>query len=224
MSRKTYSIEEKLEILETLKEEHSSYKVASLYKVHHSTIMDWKYKWDTYGLEGLKESVLRKNYSIEQKLSAIKDYVSGHYSIREITRMYGISDASVLRNWIRKYNSHSELKDTSERTSTMTNGRKTTWEERIQIVLDCLEHGKDYQRAADIHQVSYQQVYKWVKKFEVGGEKALVDRRGNTKEEVNLTPEEKIILQMRKLERENERLRAENLFLKKLEEIERRRK
>jgi hypothetical protein len=43
------------------------------------------------------------------------------------------------------------------------------------------------------------------------------------KEAAHLTPEEKINRQMKKLERENERLRAENLFLKKLEEIERRR-
>jgi transposase len=38
-----------------------------------------------------------------------------------------------------------------------------------------------------------------------------------------LSPEEKIKLEMKKLERENERLRAENAFLKKLEGIERRR-
>ncbi len=44
------------------------------------------------------------------------------------------------------------------------------------------------------------------------------------KKKLNLTPEEKIKLEMKKLERENERLRAENAFLKKLEEIERRRR
>lgn len=106
----------------------------------------------------------------------------------------------------------------------MTKGRKTTLEERIQIVIDCLGNGKDYQEAANTYNVSYQQVYQWVKKYEDGGGEALKDKRGNKKEEASLTPEEKINLQMKKLERENERLRAENLFLKKLEEIERRRK
>ena len=106
----------------------------------------------------------------------------------------------------------------------MTKGRKTTWEERIQIVLDCLGNGKDYQGTAETYEVSYQQVYQWVKKYEDGGDEALKDKRGRKKEEAELTPEEKIKLQMKKLERENERLRAENLFLKKLEEIERRRK
>ncbi|KIL48083.1 helix-turn-helix domain-containing protein [Jeotgalibacillus campisalis] len=86
-----------------------------------------------------------------------------------------------------------------------------------------LEEQKNYQKAATSHQVSYQQVYQWVKKYENGGEKALKDRRGYKKEEEELTPEEKVNLQMKKLERENDRLRAKNLFLKKLEEIERRR-
>ena len=67
----------------------------------------------------------------------------------------------------------------------MTKGRKTTWEERIQIVLDCLGNGKDYQRTAETYGVSYQQVYQWVKKYEDGGDEALKDKRGRKKEEAN---------------------------------------
>lgn len=225
MSKRSYSAEKKYEILKALGDEYSTHEVASIYKVHYSSILEWKHKFDKYGLEGLKESSTWKKYSKELKLSAVKDYLSGDYSIREITRMYEISDASVLRGWIKKYNSHSELKDTSQgRTSSMTKGRKTTWEERIQIALDCLGNGKNYQATANTYHVSYQQVYQWVRKYEDGEEEALKDRRGNKKKEAKLTPEEKTKLQMKKLERENERLRAENLFLKKLEEIERRRK
>ena len=82
----------------------------------------------------------------------------------------------------------------------------------------------DYHRTAEKYNVSYQQVYQWVKKYENGKEEALKDKRGRKKEEARLSPEEKMKLEMKKLERENERLRAENLFLRKLEEIERRRK
>ncbi|WP_396954174.1 helix-turn-helix domain-containing protein [Neobacillus niacini] len=35
----------------------------------------------------------------------------------------------------------------------------TTWEERIQIVIYCLENGKNYQETAETYEVSYQQVY-----------------------------------------------------------------
>ncbi|MCM3686406.1 helix-turn-helix domain containing protein, partial [Mesobacillus subterraneus] len=84
---------------------------------------------------------------------------------QEVTRKYEISSTSLLRKWIKKYNSHRELKDTSKgRTNTMTNTRNTTINERKEIVLSCLENGKDYQKAAETYQVSYQQVYQWVKK------------------------------------------------------------
>lgn len=58
-------------------------------------------------------------------------------------------------------------------------------------------------------------MYQWVKKYKDGGDEALKDKRGRKKEEAELTPEEKVHLQMKQLRRENERLRAENLFLKK---------
>ncbi|MCM3720400.1 helix-turn-helix domain-containing protein, partial [Fictibacillus phosphorivorans] len=75
----------------------------------------------------------------------------------------------------------------------------------------CLENGKDYRKIAETYEVSYQQVYQWVKKFE-GGDETLNDKRGR-KTEDELTPEEKIKLQMKKLERENELFRADNAFL-----------
>ena len=151
--------------------------------------------------------------------------MSGEFSQYEVVRMYGISSRTTLRKWIAKYNSHIDLKDTSKgKTSYMTKGRKTTWEKRIQIATYCLENGKDYKNTAETFEVSYQQVHQWVKKYENGGAEALQDNRGRNKEEAELSPEEKFKLQMKKLERDNERLRAENAFLKKLEEIERRRK
>ena len=105
----------------------------------------------------------------------------------------------------------------------MTKRKNVSLEERIKIAKDCLAHGKDYARSMEIHQVSYQQVYQWVKKYQEGGEEALKDTRGKRKTEEELTPEEKIQRENKRLEQENERLRAENAFLKKLEEIKRRR-
>lgn len=226
MSKRAFKPEFKIEVLKAWEDgKYSLAEIVKMYKVFESTIREWKYKFDKYGAEGLKESGSWKPYTKELKLSAVNDYLLGNYSLREVARKYEISNESVLRKWINKYNSHRDLKDTSKgRTSSMIKGRKTTWNERIKIVLDCLGNGKDYQRTADTYEVSYQQVYQWVKKYEDGGDEALKDNRGRKKEEAELTPEEIMQLQMKKLERENERLRAENLFLKKLEEIERRRR
>lgn len=139
-------------------------------------------------------------------------------------KKYSISSTSVLRKWLKKYNDHRDIKGAGKGISnSMTNGRKTTLEERIQIVNYCIAHQKNYQLTAETFDVSYQQMYQWVKKYETNGEDALIDKRGRTKEEIELTSEERSKLEMKRLERENERLRAENAFLKKLEEVERRR-
>ncbi|WP_229750755.1 helix-turn-helix domain-containing protein [Paenibacillus nasutitermitis] len=105
----------------------------------------------------------------------------------------------------------------------MTKGRSTTWQERIDIVLYCLANGQDYTKAAKQFQVSYQQVYGWVRKYEAGGQDALQDGRGRTKVPEELTEADQQKLAMKKMEYEIERLRAENAFLKKLQEFERRR-
>ncbi|PGO56313.1 hypothetical protein CN980_31880, partial [Bacillus cereus] len=59
------------------------------------------------------------------------DYFSDEQSLREVTRKYEISDDYILRMWIKKYNSHSKLNDTTKgRISAMTKGRKTTLDKR----------------------------------------------------------------------------------------------
>lgn len=91
---------------------------------------------------------------------------------------YENSDLSVFKKWLKIYTSHSELKDLGRGLSqTMTKGRKTTVEERIDIAKAYLVNGKNYQEIAAQYAVSYQHVYQWVKKFEMSGEEGLVDRR-----------------------------------------------
>lgn len=225
MSERIYPIEFKLKVLKMCEEGHSVNELASMYNVDNSTIMSWKYKFEKYGIDGLNKAPEPKKYSKELKLAAIQDYQSGCYSIREVVRKYEISNPSVLMKWLKYYNEHRDIKATAKGMShSMVKGRTTTWEERKAIVLYCLSHNKDYHSTAEIYKVSYQQVYQWVRKYEDVGVEALRDRRGRKKEEVELSPEEKIKFEMKKLEKENERLRAENAFLKKLEELERRRK
>jgi len=226
MSNRAHSLQDKINIIEALKNRsHTLSELAFIYQVCRDTIYNWVYRYEKHGVEGLNETSTWKKYSKELKLAAVQDYLSGDYSYNEVTRKYEISSTSLLRKWIKKYNSHRELNDTSiGRTTTMTKGRNTTLNERKEIVFYCLENEKDYQKAAETFKVSYQQVYQWVKKYETGGEEALRDKRGRKKEEVELSAGQKMKLEMQKIERENERLRAENAFLKKLEEIERRRR
>lgn len=226
MSKRSYPIEVKHEVIMAYKSENYTLsELCSKFGIFENTLYDWVHKFEKYGLNGLEETKTWKSYSKELKLAAIKDYLSGESSQKEIIRKYEISSTSVLRKWVKKYNGHRELKDTGKgRVYSMTKGRKTTWKERIEIVQEALANGKNYQQTAETHKVSYQQVYQWVRKYEADGWDSLKDRRGRAKNEEELTSEEKMKLEIRRIEKENERLRAENAFLKKLEEIERRRK
>lgn len=221
--RSKYRTDEKHAIVvEYLEGPLSEKKISKAYQISTATLKKWCYKYKRYGIEGLQESHTCKKYSRELKELAVRDYLTGKYSKAEIARKYEISDSSVLRFWIKKYNSHKELKDTRKGMSAiMTKGRNTTWKERIEIVDFCIANNRNYQNTSEEYKVSYQQVRTWVKKYENGGEDALKDRRGRNKPEEELTPEEIIELKLKKLEAENKRLMAENLLLKKLEDMER---
>ena len=58
------------------------------------------YIYDKYGVDGLKESSTWNKYSKELKLQAVKDYLSGEFSLRDVTRKYEISSDSVLRQYL----------------------------------------------------------------------------------------------------------------------------
>jgi len=221
--RTKYSAEEKYEILTEYENGIGSMnELATKYEISVDTFYTWRYNNSKFGKDGLKESKMWKRYSKELKNAAVKDYVSGRFSQKEVAKKYGISNKSVLQQWLKKYNNHRELKAfTKGMSQSMIKGRVTSWKERVEIVLYSNAHNNDYQHTCEVYNVSYQQVYQWVKKYESGEENALKDRRGRKKSEGELTPEDKIKLSMKKLEIENEKLRAENVFLKKLEELER---
>lgn len=107
----------------------------------------------------------------------------------------------------------------------MKQGRKTTFEERVEIVNFTIAHEKDYQAAVERYGVSYQQVYSWVRKFEKDGSQGLEDRRGKGLEsKPNLTTEEELLLKVKQLEERNRLLEMEVGLLKKLDEIQRRKR
>ncbi len=104
----------------------------------------------------------------------------------------------------------------------MKQGRKTTFEERVEIVNYTIAHEKDYQAAIEKFGVSYQQVYSWVRKFEKHGSQGLIDRRGKGLEsKPNLTEAEQLQLKIKQLEDRNRYLEMAVGLLKKLDTIRR---
>ena len=225
MSRKSkVSTEIKVQAVEDyLRDIKSLSEISNELNIYKSAISAWVRKYKTFGKEGLLNKGYNTSYSAQLKTQAVIDYLDGKGSLDDICIKYKISAIGILQQWVKKYNGHKIFKSHSTKgDKLMTNGRKTTYEERIEIVSFCIANAHDYNLTSNKFNVSYQQVYTWVKKYNKDGYNALVDRRGKNKSFEELSESEKFSAQLKLLEAENRRLKMENDFLKKLEEIERR--
>lgn len=157
-----------------------------------------------------------KAYSMELKTRTVGAYPSGKGSQREICKEYGISDNRVLSRWILWYSGHGEFKGRSSAEGEIyrTKGRKTTHAERAEIAVFCMEHNKDYGLAVKTRNVSYQQLYARVRKYEEGGADRLKENRDRTKPAEEMTEAEKLKAEMKLLEAKNRHLEIENAFIK----------
>ncbi|PNV59289.1 hypothetical protein C0033_24835 [Clostridium sp. chh4-2] len=63
----------------------------------------------------------------------------------------------------------------------MTKGKKTTFEERVEIVQDCIANDCNYTQASVKYKVSYQQAWNYTIKYRAGRVDALRDKRGKRK-------------------------------------------
>lgn len=198
--------------------------IALKYGVGDSSVRKWIAKYNAGGDAALVPNHTKKQYSKSFKQEVVRAYLAGEGSYSKLCVRYNIPSFTTARKWVLEYNDCSTIRDSeTEGTTGMTKGRKTTYEERIEIVSFCIENHKDYRLAVDTYQVSYQQIYSWVKKYESHGVEALTDKRGRTKPEAEMTELEKLRAENRLLKAQNKRQEIEMAFLKKLDEIERRR-
>lgn len=192
--------------------------------VDRKAIAQWVSRFQSEGPAGLLPQEHDRVYSKETKLSAVLDYLTGKGSLQEICEEYKIRSTYQLRDWLKVYNRHEDF-TIHTGGSHITKGRDTTAEERVTIVKECISNGNDYGGTALKHQVSYQQVYTWTKKYREMGKPGLEDRRGHrTGTLPSRTPEEELRDKIAQLQREKYDLEMENALLKKVKELERRRR
>ena len=202
----------------------SNKEAARIAGVDHETMRTWVEQYQAEGIMAFLQGGNR-NYSSGLKEQAVRDYLSGKGSQREICKKYKIHNKRQLQNWIKVYHAHGDFNSRkgSGGGSYMKKARSTTPEERLKIVKDCLESGRNYGEMALKYNVSYQQVRTWTLRFEEMGEAGLEDRRGKRKK--NQEPR----TELERLQIENEKLKhdlylaeLENRLLKKLDEVVRR--
>ncbi|WP_102027752.1 helix-turn-helix domain-containing protein [Salirhabdus sp. Marseille-P4669] len=179
-------------------------------------------RYQKHGLAGIQTKTVNNQYSKEFKLSVVKEYMGKETSISQLARKYNIPAYETVRKWIIKYTEGEELRNYSPKPEVYTmKSRKTTREEKMEIVKDCLANYLSYKETAEKYHVSYNNVYAWTKKYKRYGPDGLVDGRGQGKPTSIQTEEEKLRTEIAALKARNEYLETENIALKKLEETER---
>ena len=206
MGRKSkYSADFKLMIIheaETLGITRTSRK----YSISDHTIRTWKLIYKYQGIQGLEPTHSNNTYSREYKASLVEEYQKSDEKLEEFAIRHGLRGRIQLSQWIMGYN-ESILEDhrSGKRDSGMK-GRKTTFDERLEIIEQLIRH--------DV-------VYGWYRKYTESGNnpESLRDRRGKAKPESELT-------ELDRLKRENKLLKArlhqqemEIAFAKKFVEI-----
>ena len=201
----------------------SSIELSSVYGICSKTVRIWAQRYKEQGISTFMSKNCNSRYLSDFKLKCVELYISGSMSVDEIVAKYSISSKSVLQGWIKKYNANRELKDYDPKQEVYMAGarRKTTIEERKEIVEYCINHARSYKDTAALYDVSYSQVYSWVKKYDEHGEAALSDRRGHHRTDDDIDELERLRRENIRLKRQLEEKDMLTELLKKVEEFER---
>ena len=186
------------------------------------TIQDWALIYNKHGIAGFTKKIRNRSYSKEFKKKVVEEYIRGEGSSIDLGIKYDIP-SSLLRSWVRMYNANRELKDYNPKQEVyMAEARrKTTLEERKEIVDYCISHNRNYKDTAAKFAVSYSQVYSWVKKYDVDGTEGLTDRRGHHKTDDDVDDLERLRRENLRLKRQLEEKDMVIELLKKVKEFER---
>ena len=198
--------------------------IAEKYGVSYRPFRKWVHKYKSLGENAFFRTGHNASYSAEFKQLVVEEYLSGQGSFDDLAVKYNIPSFETIRQWVLKYNGHEKLKASGTGgIPIMTKGRKTTFDERVEIVQYCIAHGHNYTQTAEKYQISYQQARNYTVKYETGGTDSLLDKRGRHKPVSEMTELERLRAENKLLRAEKEQAQMEASFLKKLAEIERRR-
>lgn len=214
----------KIEVAKAYLNGEGSYdSLSSIYNVGSTSVQDWVRRYQEQGEAGFIKKASNSTYTASFKKMCVEAVVNGEGSVDDIVAKYNISSRSVLRKWIMRYNANRKLEDyiPNKEIYMAEARRKTSIEERKEIVKYCIEHGRDYKNTASIYDVSYSQVYSWVKKYDSDGDEGLIDKRGRHKKDDEVDELERLRRENARLKRKLEEKDMLTELLKKVQEFER---
>ncbi|MDR7871710.1 MAG: transposase [Tissierellaceae bacterium] len=227
MGRKTkYSNELKIKACKDYEKGNGSFSdIAEVIGTSKSLVHRWYLRYKEHGSSAFATSINNHTYSKEFKLSIIEEYSLGKYSITYLAAKYNISESAVS-NWINKWYNGIEIEDYVPKGVVYTmKSRKTTFEERLEIVQWVIANNMSYKDAVDKYSITYALVYKWTRAYIDKGPDALKYQKRGPKpkteiDESNLTEVEKLKLELEKEKALRKRREFELEVLKKKEEFE----
>ena len=93
-----------------------------------TNVREWTARYREEGASAFLETDGNLKYNPEIKLRAVKEYLDGKGSLKEVAAKYGLHTKSTLLGWIKVYNSGGDFRRRGSGGSRMTTGRKTTQE------------------------------------------------------------------------------------------------
>jgi transposase-like protein len=187
-----------------------------LYSVESTAIHRWSIKYDHGGLEALQEIKVKTLYSSYILINSVEDYLTGNYSMLQIVKKYNLCGDSLLRKWLKWYNTPKWNVKIGE----FMAREKISKDDKIKMVLQHINENISIKKIAVQNNVSEWQLRDWIRKYKLSGEGVLGDNRGIRKDESQLSNEEILKKRNKELEEKNRRLQAELLLLKKLKLLE----
>ncbi len=221
MPRTKYKAVEKLALITEFEASgQSSGRFGKMHGLGDKTIGQWRDRYKRDGLDGLAEAKKNQHYSEAFKLKVITAYLNGEGSADKLAMAYGLRSSSQVKAWVSRYNRDKTVTASPSRKQVPKMSRKTTLEERIEVVEYVTTQKHSYSEAAERYQVSYQQARSWVLKAKDGGYEALSDNRGHHKPQRELTELDKANLRIRQLEDQVADMKLLEEFVKKYQEIQ----
>ena len=199
------------------------YKIHFDEKKHKSMLNEWLFMYREQGPSAFIRTGGNQTYSSQFKESVVLEYLSGNGSYNDIAAKYNLRSKSQLQKWVSLYNANREFKDycPNKEVYMAEARRKTTIEERKEIVEYCINHNRNYKETASRYDVSYSQVYTWVRKYDEKGNDGLIDKRGHHKSDDELSELELLRRENIRLKKKLEEQERIALLLKKVQEFER---
>ena len=204
--RKKFTKEEKIKIVKRyLAGEIGCTSLAREVGCNGNSILRWATGYKENGEDFFRDTTRHRTYTIEFKKQVIDYYFE--YGSMDTTASKFCITTSVLRKWLKEYKSGIITEWNPMPEVYAMKGRRTTYEERKEIVHYCLAHDKNYKETAKVYSLPYSRVYAMVQAYIKNGDEGIMDAK-TRKAQQPLT-------EIEKLQQENERLKLE-LELEKL--------